>query len=78
MEKVNKEFDVKLMGKRIKELRQGKEIYQEDLGKLISIGQSTIAAYENGRARPSFEVLFKLADFFNTSVDYILGRIDIE
>ena len=73
-----KDFDIKVMGQRIKELRVSKNMFQEELGEKVSIGQSTIAAYENGRARPSFEVLFKLAIIFDVSIDYILGRVDFE
>ncbi len=73
-----KNFDIKVMGQRIKELRTSKNMFQDDLGEIINIGQSTIAAYENGRARPSFEVLIKLAQVFETTTDYLLGLVDFE
>ena len=44
----------------------------------IDITQETISAYLNGKAKPSTDVLIKLANYFNTSIDYILDRTDID
>jgi len=43
----------------------------------IGITQETISAYLNGKAKPSADILIKLADYFNTSTDYILDRTNI-
>lgn len=62
------------IGKRIKELRKGKELTQEDLARKISATRSAVANWEIGRAMPDLHVLTSLADFFDISVDYLLER----
>ena len=41
---------------------------------LVNIAKSTLSGYENETSEPSFSTLFKIADIFNVSLDYILGR----
>lgn len=43
----------------------------------MEISRSTIAGYETERKEPDYETLKKIADFFNVSIDYLLGRTDI-
>ena len=59
----------------LKELRQGKNLTQKDLSKILQISASTIGMYEQGRREPDHETLTKLADFFDVPTDYLLGRI---
>lgn len=59
---------------RLKQLRENKGLTQAELAKLVDISASSIGMYEQGRREPSQEVLLQFADFFNVSVDYILGR----
>ncbi len=66
------------VGKRLKELRTAKGLSQKALGEKLGIAQNTIAQYEKELANPSLDILVKLADFFDTTTDYILGRIDFE
>lgn len=61
---------------RIKKLRQKRNITQVRLGTEIEVSQETISAYESGKVEPKLENLVKMADFLNTSTDYLLGRID--
>jgi transcriptional regulator with XRE-family HTH domain len=63
-------------GERLKLLREQKDLSQEALGKIFHLTQSIIAHYEAGRKQPSQQTLRKFADFFNVSVDYLLGRTD--
>ena len=63
-----------MIGSRIKDLRKGKKMSQSDLGKIIGVSQTTVTAWETGRAEPSSAYISKLADFFNVSADYLLGR----
>ena len=60
----------------IKKLRLKRKITQVDLAKQIEVKQETISAYESGKAQPSCEALVKIADYLNTSTDYLLGRIE--
>lgn len=57
----------------LKILREQGKYSQEDLSELTGIDRSTISGYENG-ANPSLQNLNKLADFFNTSIDFLTGR----
>lgn len=61
---------------RIKELRKKRKITQIRLSTEIEVSQETISAYENGKAEPKLDKLVKIADFLNTSTDYLLGRTD--
>ena len=51
---------------------------QADLGTIIGLGPGAIGNYERGEADPSLEHLTKMADFFEVSIDYLLGRTDIK
>jgi len=64
--------------KRLKELREQKQITQAQLSACLKISPSTIGMYEQGRREPDNEILIKLADFFNVSTDYLLDRTDIQ
>lgn len=58
----------------IKELRTKRDIYQLKLAMDIGLTQETISSYERNKIVPSTEVLIKLADYFNTNIDYLLCR----
>ena len=61
---------------RLKDLREDMDCTQNDIAKLLLITQQQYSLYERGyRDIPSF-ALVTLADFYKTSVDYILGRTD--
>lgn len=70
------DFNAIKMGKRIKELRVECEMSQKVLADKVGVAQNTIAQYEKGTAKPSLEVLVKLAATFNSTTDYILGITD--
>lgn len=58
---------------RIKQLRKEKNITASQLAKHINVADSTMSLYENGKREPPFEILKNIADFFNVSIDYLLG-----
>ena len=60
----------------IKVLREKRNITQIRLSTGIDVSQETISAYESGRANPSADTSIRIADFLNTSTDYLLGRIE--
>jgi len=68
---------MKTFGEKLKELRQEKRLSQVDLAKLLYVSQATIADWERGITQTNFETLVKLADFFEVTADYLLGREDI-
>lgn len=61
-------------GDRLKALRTARNISQEELGKRFNLSQSTIAYYEVDKKQPSQKTLQHFADFFDVTVDYLLGR----
>lgn len=58
---------------RLKQLRKKKGITQEELGKILGVGKSTICQYERGTRKPDIEMLKRIAQFFGVSIDYLLG-----
>jgi transcriptional regulator with XRE-family HTH domain len=67
----------KMFQNRLKELRKEKKLSQEDLGEVMNISGRTVSYFEAGERSPSPEILNKLADVFNVSVDYLLGRTSL-
>lgn len=59
---------------RLKELRTSKGLTMEQLGNAIESTRGTISNLENGNKKPSLDMLIKLADYFDVSIDYLVGR----
>lgn len=65
-----------MIGNRLKTLRESKGLSQRDLAKIIQVSASTVAMYELDQRSPDNNTMIKLADFFDVSTDYLLGRSD--
>lgn len=63
--------------KNLKKIREKNKISQIGLSIELEVSQETISAYERGKAFPTGDKLIKLANFFNTSTDYLLDLTDI-
>lgn len=63
---------------RLKELRTGAKLTQQDLADTIKVSKSTISMYENGKRLPEYETLEAIADYFNVDMDYLTGKSDYE
>ncbi|AOT68372.1 helix-turn-helix domain-containing protein [Geosporobacter ferrireducens] len=63
-----------MLSERLKQLRTENDLLQKDVADKINITTSAYGFYEQGKRTPDAETLQKLADFFNVSVDYLLGR----
>lgn len=61
---------------RIRELRIENGMTQDDVGKIIGVKRTSIYTYEKGLNYPEVRGLMALADYFDISVDYLLGRTD--
>lgn len=61
---------------RIKELRESKGWSQKAMAEKFGCAQSTIGMWESGKNKPDIDTLSKLADFFNCSTDFLLGRVN--
>ena len=66
-----------LIAERIKELLETYHLTQYSLAKQIGISSSAICNWLNGKKEPSIESLWKLADYFDVSVDFLIGRKEI-
>ena len=62
------------MYERIRNLREDRDLTQQDLAELLHCSQACYSNYEIGKRDIPTEVLNTLADFYNTSTDYLLGR----
>lgn len=65
------------MVKNLKLLRNQKKISQNKLAEIIGVSQQSINKYENHNIEPDIATLIKLADYFETSVDFLVGRTNI-
>lgn len=65
-----------MLPERLALLRKKKNKTQEDMAKLLGITRPAYTAYETGRRQPDYGTLINLADYFNTTLDYLLGRTD--
>lgn len=65
-----------MLGERIRKLRKEFDLTQEELGKKVGVSTSMIGMYETNKRNPGYENLEKIADCFNVSTDYLLGRSD--
>lgn len=63
-----------MIGQTVRNLRKQKRIFQTELAKILHVSQQTITAWETGKAEPSSSAVSNLADYFNVTTDYLLGR----
>lgn len=64
------------MYQRIRDLREDRDLYQKDLAEYLNCTQVCYSNYETGKRDIPSEVLCRLAAFYHTSTDYLLGRTD--
>lgn len=63
--------------KRLKELRTESHLTQQELADKFYLNKSSISRYEQGKQMPEIDQLQKLAEFFDVSIDYLLGKTNI-
>ncbi len=63
---------------RVKELRNEKGITQKELAEAVQVNQSMITRWEKDECEPTASAIIKIADYFNVSADYLLGRNDFD
>lgn len=62
--------------KRLKALRLQRKLTHQDMADLLGITRQGYSKYENGQSQPDIDTINKLAEFFNVTTDYLLGRTD--
>ena len=63
---------------RIRDLREDRDLRQTDVSKATGIDQKTLSNYETGKTSPDSYALIRLADFCGVSIDYLVGRTEID
>lgn len=63
-------------GERIRALRESMNYSQMKFAQIFDLGQSSVVRYEKGEASPPLELLVRIADYYDVSLDYIFGRTD--
>lgn len=63
-----------MIGQTIRDLRKQRKMSQTELAKILHVSQQTVTAWETGKAEPSSSAISSLADYFNVTTDYLLGR----
>lgn len=66
------------LGQHITALRKAKKLSQSELGKQAGTSGDLIGRYERDEVKPSIEVIMRIADALNVSIDYLVGKTDLE
>lgn len=66
-----------MIGNRLKSLRDDKGLTQADVAKVLGVSRTTYTQYETGKSEPDLATVNRLAEFFNVSVDWLLGRTTV-
>ena len=61
------------LGKNIKRIREKREIKQEELARAIGIKRENISLYESGKTKPTLKTIIKIANYLDTTIDYLLS-----
>ncbi|NKD33777.1 helix-turn-helix domain-containing protein [Enterococcus casseliflavus] len=65
------------MFQRIRDLREDNDLTQHQIATLLNISQSTYSRYENGELDIPIQMLIKLANYYDTSIDYLVNMTDV-
>ena len=65
-----------LVFKNIRAIREDNDLRQSDVAKVLNVSQNTYSQYETGVIAITAEILIKLADYYDVSIDYLLDRTD--
>lgn len=68
----------KTFAERLKELREERGLTQRELSEVLKVHHTAIRNWETRGSETNFSMLIKIADFFDVSIDYLLGRVDID
>lgn len=63
-----------MFGDILKELRENQSMTQNDLAELLNVSRQSVGGYENNTTEPPTDIVVKIADIFNVTCDYLLGR----
>lgn len=69
-------FSKEIFRTRLKQLRTEKKLTLEEFGEIFSVAKQTTSRWEKGNRLPSIDLISEIADYFNVSIDYLVGRTD--
>lgn len=67
-----------MFAEKFKELRESLDINKKNMAKFLNVGPSTVSMWEQDKRTPDKEMLVRIADFFDVSIDYLFGRTNIK
>lgn len=68
---------MKILATRLKELREDRRIYQREMAELLGLSMRGYQGYETDQSEPKLATLVAIADYFDVSIDYLVGRTDV-
>lgn len=66
-----------ILSKNLRELREQKNLRQQDVADIVGSSQKNVLNWEIGKFEPDIQTLWKLADYFDVTIDYLVGRSDL-
>ncbi len=66
-----------MLGKRIKQLREEKDLSQQKLADILGVSQQAVAKWESSKSEPDSAMLMRISNLFNISMDYLFGKTNI-
>ena len=67
-----------MLAQTLKELRFKKNITQSEFANILGVAQQTVGSWEKNKSTPNYDLLKKIADYFNVTTDYLLGHKDLQ
>lgn len=68
---------MQILAKRLKELRESRRIYQKEMAEILGLSFRGYQDYETNKSEPKLKTLIAIADYFQVSIDYLVGRTDV-
>ena len=68
---------MQILAERLKTLREGRRIYQKEMAELLGLSLRGYQCYETDESEPKLAALIALDDFYQVSIDYLVGRTDV-
>ncbi|MTI47974.1 MAG: helix-turn-helix domain-containing protein [Firmicutes bacterium] len=66
-----------MFGKRLKKLRLERNLLQKELARVLGVSNGAIGMWENGKRTPDYELLQNISEYFNVSLDYLIGKSNV-
>lgn len=67
-------FDKKIFGNNLRKLRTSQQLTLEQLGEIFNVTKQTVSRWETGNRLPTIEIIYDIADYFNISIDSLVGH----